>query len=252
MRADCSPASRSPSATRSRSLGLVIVAALVALRRCGHRWAAAALVVAAGAILVALAEAGHERACVGALAVDGDAGSFASMRPPRRAGVARGDAQRGRMHAPRDACSSPKGQGAPGEVLLVTGQTLGRRARRRSCRTRGSRVAPRRRRCSHACVRGRATASTGCSAPTRRWCARSSSPTWARSMRSSGTVRRTRASSTCSACRDCTSGSSRSRCSCSARRCACRIVPTRVAHARAARRVRRRRSARRHRRCARR
>jgi competence protein ComEC len=99
--------------------GLLIAAALVAQWK-GHRWAAAALIIAAGATLVALADARHERAC-------------ASMLASRRrwelrvdAHVAAGDVARGTLSA--DGCTRratvlvADGRGAPGEVLLATGQ----------------------------------------------------------------------------------------------------------------------------------
>ncbi|HEX7981180.1 MAG TPA: DNA internalization-related competence protein ComEC/Rec2 [Gemmatimonadaceae bacterium] len=99
--------------------GLVIVSALVALRM-GHRWAAAALVVAAGAILIAQAEASHERACAAVL------GARRRWELRVDAPAAAGGIARGAISA--DGCSRratvlvAEGEGAPGEVLLVTGQ----------------------------------------------------------------------------------------------------------------------------------
>src|SRR5689334_5426849 len=99
--------------------GFVIVAALVAQRK-GHRWAAAALVVAAGAVLIAQAEASHERACAGVL------GARKRWELRVDAPAAAGGVARGTLSA--DGCMRratvlvAEGQGAPGEVLLVTGQ----------------------------------------------------------------------------------------------------------------------------------
>src|SRR6476659_3023976 len=99
--------------------GLVIVAALVALRN-GHRWAAAALVVAAGAVLIAQAEASHERAGAGVL------GARKRWELRVDAPAAAGGVARGMLSA--EGCTRratvlvAEGEGAPGEVLLVTGQ----------------------------------------------------------------------------------------------------------------------------------
>ncbi len=98
---------------------LVIIAALAALRM-ERRWAAAALVMAAGAVLIALAEANHERGCAAVLA--------ARRRWELRvdAPAAAGGVARGTISA--DGCTRratvlvAEGQGAPGEVLAVTGQ----------------------------------------------------------------------------------------------------------------------------------
>ena len=99
--------------------GLVIVAALVASRQ-GHRWVAAALVVAAGAILIALADANHERACAGVLAAR-RRWELRVDAPAAAGGVARG--MLGAEGCTRRATVLvAEGAGAPGEVLLVTGQ----------------------------------------------------------------------------------------------------------------------------------
>src|SRR5262249_27182090 len=100
-------------------VGAVIVAALAVLRM-GHRWVAATLVVVAGATLVAQAEASHERACAGVL------GARRRWELRVDAPVEAGGVARGTISA--DGCSRratvlvAEGEGAPGEVLLVTGQ----------------------------------------------------------------------------------------------------------------------------------
>src|SRR5205085_3355296 len=99
--------------------GLMIVAGLVALWM-RHRWAAAALVIAAGAALVALGEGRHERGCAALLA--------ARRRWELRvdAPAAAGDVARGTLTA--EGCTRratvlvAEGHGAPGEVLLAMGQ----------------------------------------------------------------------------------------------------------------------------------
>jgi competence protein ComEC len=98
----------------------VLIVAALAVLRMGHRWAAAALVVAAGAVLVASAEASHERGC-GAVLAARRRWELRADAPAAAGGVARGMLS-------ADGCTRratvlvAEGQGAPGDVLLVTGQ----------------------------------------------------------------------------------------------------------------------------------
>jgi competence protein ComEC len=97
-----------------------LVALALIAQRLRRLTACAVLVVAAGAIFVAVAEARHERACAAVLAARG------RWELRVDAPVAGGDVARGALSA--DGCTRratvlvADGQGAPGEVLLVTGQ----------------------------------------------------------------------------------------------------------------------------------
>src|SRR3982751_6154053 len=116
--------------------GVLIVAALAALR-IRHRWASAALLVAAGATLVAVAEARHERACADHLATR-RRWELRVDAPASAGGIARGTIT-------ADGCTRravvlvAEGNGLPGEVLLVVGQAF---VDERAVRVQDARIVP--------------------------------------------------------------------------------------------------------------